>query len=76
MPEQVRRRDIKKFIENIGGVVVQAVRTKHWHVTYTYHGHELKTIFPASPSDHRWAKNKQAQLKHEIQARGLWDEKD
>jgi len=72
MPEHVRPRDIKRIIAKIGGEVVSIECTKHFHVYFTYHGHECRALFPLSPSDTNWEQLKYSDIKRDLRGRGIW----
>ena len=46
-------RDVRNFVEQLGGVLVEAHVTKHWKVTALFEGRVVKTTLAISPSDHR-----------------------
>lgn len=46
-------RDVREFIEQLGGELMSACRTKHWVVVANFGGRVIKTTLAVSPSDHK-----------------------
>jgi hypothetical protein len=72
----LKLRDIRRVVDRVGGVAVVHVggTGPHLRVTLEYKGKQFMAIFPRSPSDHRYERNKVAEIRNNLKRMGVWDE--
>lgn len=59
----LKERDVRKFVEQAGGVVQSVRYNRHYVVDYTYEGKPHRVTMAKSPSCRRWKQNTLARMR-------------
>jgi hypothetical protein len=61
-----KEREVRKFIEELGGVVISIVCNKHWKVRALFDNKQLTIVLSKSPSDHRALMNRKTEIRKRL----------
>ena len=62
-------REIRRFVEEMGGKVIRVAGTKHWKIDAEVDGVEISVVMSRSPSDQRAILNQRATFRRLLKQR-------
>jgi hypothetical protein len=61
-----KEREVRKFIEELGGVVISIFCNKHWKVRALFDNKQLTIVLSKSPSDYRALMNRKTEIRKRL----------
>jgi hypothetical protein len=61
-----KEREVRKFVEELGGTVVSITCNRHWKIRATFEDKQLTIVLSKTPSDHRTLLNKRSEIRNQL----------
>jgi hypothetical protein len=61
-----REREVRKFVEELGGTVLSITCNKHWKIRAAFKDKQLTIVLSKTPSDHRTWLNKKSEIRNQL----------